>query len=80
MAKRIVTAFLVREMRKGAFRSEDPSTAFYVDVSDQLNPLPEVFAGKMHIRIGLATNKPAKYIIVMVTQDTRALQEELTAA
>jgi len=79
-ANRMITAFLLREMRKGAFRSNVPSEAFFVDTSDQLNPMINVFAGIMTIRIGLATNKPNEYIVVLVTQDTRALQEELAVA
>jgi len=78
-ANRMITAFLIREMNKGAFRSTVPSEAFFVDTSDQLNPLVNVFAGIMTIRIGLATNKPNEFIVVLVTQDTRALQEELAA-
>jgi hypothetical protein len=79
-ANRMIKAFLLREMGKGAFRSNKPSEAFYIDTSDALNPLINVFAGIMTIRIGLATNKPNEFIYVLVTQDTRALQEELAAA
>ena len=77
--KRVVTAFLTQEMNKGAFRSTNASEAFFVDVSDQLNPVANEFAGVMTMRVGLATNKPAEYIVVLVTQDTRALEESLAA-
>jgi hypothetical protein len=76
-ANRIITAFLLREMAKDAFRSKNPALAFYVDSSDQLNPVANEFAGIMTIRIGLATNKPGEFIVVIVTQDTRALLESL---
>ncbi len=76
-AKRIITAFLIREMNKGAFRSTNPEEAFFVDVSDQLNPPVNEFAGIMTIRVGLATNKPGEYIVILITQDTRALAESL---
>ncbi len=76
---RIITAFLRREMGKDAFRSKDPKTAFYVDTSDALNPVSSEFAGLMTVRIGLATNKPTKWIEIIVTQDTRALEQELAA-
>jgi hypothetical protein len=79
-AKRIITQFLVREMNKDAFRTRNPATAFFVDVSNKLNPLTEQLAGKMKIRIGLATNKPTEWIIILVTQDTRQLAEELATA
>ncbi len=78
-AGRSATVFLIAEMNKGAFRSNDPATAFYVDVSDALNPVANEFAGIMTIRIGLATNKPTDWIILLITQDTRALEESLAS-
>jgi hypothetical protein len=79
-AERMIRAFLIREMGKGAFRSTNPTEAFFVDVSDQLNPTSAVFAGVLTVRIGLATNKPAEFIVILVTQDTRGLEESLAAA
>lgn len=75
-----IEAFLLRQMRSGAFRSTDPATAFFIDVSEALNPPSEQFAGKLNVRIGLATQKPARFIILSFSQDTRALDEELAAA
>jgi hypothetical protein len=77
---RTISAFLLVQMKVGAFRSKDPAKAFYVDVSDALNPESEIIAGKLRARVGLATQKPAEFIIVGFSQDTRALQEELAAA
>lgn len=74
---RMIQAYLIGEMNAGAFRSTDPATAFFVDVSDALNPPSEVFAGRLNVRIGLATNKPAEFIILSVTQDVRGLAAEL---
>lgn len=78
-AGRSIKQFLVGEMGKGAFRSTNPETAFFVDVSDNLNPVANEFAGIMTIRVGLATNKPTDWIILLITQDTRALEESLAA-
>ena len=72
-----VFALLYGWMQKGAFASKDPNTAFFVDVSDALNPPSVVRAGKLVIRVGLATNSPAEFVIIKVTKDTRALQEEI---
>ncbi|MCK5604401.1 phage tail sheath family protein [Candidatus Pacearchaeota archaeon] len=77
--RRVITAFLTQEMRKDAFRSTNADQAFFVDVSDQLNPVANEFAGVITVRIGLATNKPTEYIVVLVTQDTRAYEESLAA-
>lgn len=75
--RRTITAFLLTQMRNGAFRSQDPAQAFFVDVSDALNPPSVIFAGQLIARIGLATNKPAEFIILRISQDTRAFDESL---
>jgi phage tail sheath protein FI len=77
---RSITSFLITQMRVSAFRTQDPATAFFVDVSDALNPPSEQFAGKLNVRIGLATQKVAEFVILNFSQDTRALDEELAAA
>ena len=64
----------------GAFRSREPSKAFFVDVSEQINTPTVIFAGKLIARIGLATNKPAEFIVLSISQDTRSLEAELAAA
>lgn len=76
---RTITGFLNTQMKVGAFRTKVPSTAFYVDVSEKLNPPSVVFAGKLYVRMGLATQKPAEFVTILVSQDTRALEAELAA-
>jgi phage tail sheath protein FI len=78
--RRTITAFLLVQTQNGAFRSREPSKAFFVDVSDEVNPPSVVSAGTLVARIGLATNKPAEYVVLEISQDTRALEEELAAA
>jgi phage tail sheath protein FI len=75
--RRAIVAFLTQQMYVGAFRSKVPSDAFTVDVSDALNPPSAVFAGKLTAKVGLATAKPAEFITLIFSQDTRALDEEL---
>lgn len=77
---RTVRLFLVVEMRKGAFRTKNPETAFFVDFGPGLNPDSVIFAGKLKGRVGLATQKPAEFIVVAFSQDTRALEAELAAS
>lgn len=74
---RTVFQFLKTQMNLGAFRTKDTDTAFFVDVSDALNPPSVVFQNKVIGRVGLATQKPADYIVFYFSQDTRALLEEL---
>jgi phage tail sheath protein FI len=78
--RRTITAFLLTQMNNGAFRSREPAKAFFVDVSDLLNTPTVIFAGKLLARIGLATNKPAEFVVLRISQDTRALEAELAAA
>lgn len=77
--ERTVEAFLLLQTRVKAFRSQDPTKAFFVDVSEALNPPSEQFAGKVNVRVGLATQKPARFLILSFAQDTRAIDEELAA-
>ena len=65
-------------MNNGAFRSTEPKKAFFVDLSN--NGPTEVFAGRLNVSIGLATNKPAEFIVLRIAQDTRALDTALAAA
>ena len=77
---RTIAAFLLVQFNNKAFRGTTPAASFFVDTGLGLNPPSEQFAMKMNIRIGLATKKPAEFIIIRVSQDTRALEEELAAA
>ncbi|MCG8419629.1 MAG: phage tail sheath subtilisin-like domain-containing protein [Proteobacteria bacterium] len=78
--RRTIYSFLLTQMNNGAFRSREPQNAFFVDVSEQLNTPSVIFAGKLIVRIGLATNKPAEFVVLRLSQDTRALEAELAAA
>jgi hypothetical protein len=78
--RRTITSFLLTQMNNGAFRSREPAKAFFVDVSDQLNTPTVIFSGKLIARVGLATNKPAEFIVLRLSADTRALESQLVAA
>ncbi len=78
--RRTVTAFLNTQMNNSAFRSRVPAKAYFVDVSEALNTPDVIFAGKLIIRVGLATNKPAEFILLLISQDTRALEAALAGA
>lgn len=75
--KRAIEAFLLIQFGVEAFRGATPSESFFVDVSDALNTIERIFAGQLHAKIGLATQKPAEFIILTFTQDTRELEERL---
>lgn len=68
---RTLVSFLTEQMNNGAFRTTDPETAFLVDVSDDPD---DIFANQLVVHMSLATQKPAKFIDVTLTQDVRGLQ------
>lgn len=80
--ERTVESFLGVQMALKAFRSKDPKTAFFVDFDVpgvSLNTPAVVFANKLVGRVGLATQKPADFVIVSYSQDTRAFNEAAAA-
>lgn len=77
---RSITSFLLAQMKNNAFASVNPETAFFVQSGADLNTPSVVASGQMIFRIGLAMAKPSEFIIIKVTQDTRALEEELASA
>jgi phage tail sheath protein FI len=77
---RTINAFLLLQYNQEAFRGTSPATSFFVDVGDALNPPSEQFAKKLNARVGLATKKPAEFIVLRFSQDTRDYEEELAAA
>ncbi len=79
---RTVEAFLQTQMKNGAFRTQNPDTAYFVDFDipgTSLNSTSVQFSGQLVGRIGLATKKLAEWVILRFSQDTRALEEELAA-
>lgn len=76
-AERACKKFLGDEMRAGAFRTDDPATAFFVDFGDGLNTEAVIFSNQMIGRVGLATNKPNDWVVIKISQDTRALEASL---
>lgn len=77
---RSVTAFLLIQMNHGAFRSRVPSKAFFVDTSEEINTTAVIFSGTLLVDMGVATQKPAEFVRVRLSQDTRAYEAELAAA
>lgn len=76
---RTIQTYLVDLTRNGAFKSDDPRTAFFVDLGPGLNPATVQAQRTVVARIGLATSEPAEYIVLLVGPDTRELDEELAA-
>jgi phage tail sheath protein FI len=73
-----VTGLLLDWTRNGAFASMNPSEAFVVDADPAgtgINNARARAQNKLYVKVGLATAKPSEYVVILVSQDTRALQE-----
>lgn len=71
---RTIVSVIMPYVNAGALASTDPSKAFFVDVSDALNTPDVQAAGQLLARVGIATAKPAEFIIVYVSQDQHSIQ------
>jgi hypothetical protein len=75
--------FFVELTRAGAFASRDPKQAFVVDfgkIGEGLN-LPSVGRARKTVgAVAIATAKPNEFIVVGLSEDTRAFDAELAAA
>ncbi len=72
-------AFMNTQTRNDAFASDIPAKAYFLDFGDALNPASAAFQRKIVGRLGVATAKPAEFIVIKLSQDTRALDAELAA-
>lgn len=77
---RSARAFMITQTRNGAFASDDPATAFFLDFSAALNTAITAQARTTVGRVGIATAKPNEFLILRISQDQRALEEELALA
>lgn len=71
--RRTINAYLLTQFQLGAFRGDTPETSYVVICDETNNPPEVVFQNRLVVTIGLATQKPAEFIEVTITQDTRGL-------
>lgn len=70
-----IVAFLLVQFKNKAFRGTTPATSFFVDLSGNT---PVVIAQeKLVARIGVATQRPARFIPLSFSQDLRDVESEL---
>lgn len=67
---RTLTDFLTNEWRAGALFGETPKQAFYVKCDADTNPADVRELGQVITEIGVATVKPAEFVIFRVQQTT----------
>ncbi len=69
-----IKAFLTIQMNNGAFQSKDPKKVFFVEISGKPS---DIQANKLTGRVGLAMNKATDWVVIGISADTCALEEEL---
>jgi phage tail sheath protein FI len=66
--RRTVSAFLVREWRKGALFGTTPDEAYFVKCDDETNFAESIDAGQVICQIGIAPVKPAEFVVFQLSQ------------
>lgn len=75
---RTTRSFLLVQTANGAFASKNPDLAFQIDTDipgTGINNAAVQAQKKVFVKVGLATAEPGEFIIILVSKDTRALQE-----
>jgi len=65
--RRNVTAYLTNVWREGALFGETPADAFYVKCDEETNPEDSRALGKVVTEIGVATVKPAEFVVFRIS-------------
>jgi phage tail sheath protein FI len=66
--------FMMGEFRKGALAGATPEEAFDVKCDAELNPDPEVNAGRVNMEVRFAPLKPAEFVIIRISQKSQRPQ------
>ncbi len=72
-----IEAFLLIQFKNRAFRGETPEDSYFVDVSTKLNTPVVIAAEKLLTKIGIATQRPARFIVNEFSQDLRDVAAEV---
>ena len=67
--RRMVTGFLRRLYRAGAFRGATEEEAFFVQCDEALNPGSVIEAGQLVTHIGVAPSEPVEFIVLRLLRD-----------
>lgn len=70
--KAMVTSFLVDHWKAGALNGTKPEEAFFVRVDETTTTQAEILQGIVNIEIGMAVARPAEFIVIEFSHQTRA--------
>jgi phage tail sheath protein FI len=69
--KQSIDSYLTQLWRKGAFMGNKAEEAFFVKVDAENNPPASVSQGKLNITVGFAPLRPAEFIIMNLSLNTK---------
>lgn len=72
--------FLLVQFKNKAFRGTTPEDSFFVDTGTKINTPVIIAQEKLIMRVGVATQRPARFVILRLSQDLRDVEAELAAA
>jgi hypothetical protein len=73
-----ILAYLLVQFKNRAFRGKTPTESYFVDLTG--NTAVVINAEKLVVRIGVATQRPARFLILRFSQDLRDVEAELASA
>jgi hypothetical protein len=60
-----------------AFASRDPDLAYQLEISQSLISVPGGVSSRVLVRVGLAMSVPGEFVVISVSQDTRAMEASI---
>lgn len=78
--RRLITGFLREWRLQGILQGATDDQAFFVVCDETNNTAAVINAGKLVVRVGLATQRPVEFLDITLEQDTRAAQAAAAAA
>ncbi len=70
--KAMITSFLVDQWRSGALVGKAMSDSFFVHIGEDTTEQAEILAGKINVQIGMAVARPAEFIIIEFSHQTKS--------
>jgi phage tail sheath protein FI len=64
----LLESFLTDLHNQGVFAGRTPAESFTVTCNDTNNSQVDINAGRMNVKIGIATNRPAEFIVITLQQ------------
>ena len=72
-----VRTFLLEQTGLDAFASRDPDLAYRLEIQQSLISVAGGVSSRVLVRVGLAMSVPGEFVVISVSQDTRAMEASI---